>query len=414
MAKRCVNIDWLEVFCMEPVAAPCSPEYYIRQGYEVRVRAYGTPQYEQMFTIYEDNFPLIEIRRKPYSIKPQGGIFEPNACHLRLSNRTCYLADPVNFLRTFLITHRYTFVSLTRIDLCLDFNTFDNGRNPAGFVSDFMTERIAKISQSRLAAHGSDSWEGRVWNSLKWGAPTSIVSTKLYNKSLELQQVKDKFYIRDAWKDAGLDENRDVWRVEFSLKAAAQAQIDKQTGEYIPLSLTSYDTREKLWYQFSVLAQKYFHFKRCVWLRKKSGEQVRQRKDRCPDVPTFQYQQRDGEVYEPIRVLTKQPTPTRTDKLLVKRLQEIAAEATDRDVAAAARRMASYMIFHMRMTQFTAKQKQLEDEAANHFELTNETQPINMKKVRERVQQWESKERALLEMLIKKYHVSSAPASCPF
>lgn len=414
MAKRCVNIDWLEVFCLESIAAPCSPEYYMRQGYEVRVRAYGTPQYEQMFTIYEDNFPLLEIRRKPYSIKSQGGIFEPNACHIRLANRTCYLASPVNFLRSFLITHRYTFVSLTRIDICLDFNTFDNGTNPARFVSSFMKEKIAKINQSRLSAHGTDSWEGRVWNSLKWGAPTSIITTKLYNKSLELNQVKDKFYIRDAWKDAGLNEFADVWRVEFSLKAAAQAQIDKQTGEYVPLSLTSYDTREKLWFQFTVLAQKYFHFKQLIWIRRKSGEQTRQRKDRCPDVVTFRYNQTNGETYEPIRVLTKQPTPTRTDKLLVKRLQEIAATELDRETKRAALKLASYMIYTMRMKQFEHQQHILEQNAGETLEMTPEPTEINMNKVRKRVQEWENRERAMLEMLIKKYHVSSAPANCPF
>ena len=411
--KRCVNIDWLEVYCLESLSQPRDPSYFQRMGYEVRLRSYGTPQYSMMFTIWEDGFPLVEVRRAPYSLKSQGGIFEPNACHIRLANRTCYLPSPVSFLRSFLIAHQYVFVSLTRIDIALDFNLFDNGRDPARFVSDFMRERIMKINQSRLAAHGTDSWEGRVWNSLKWGAPTSIVSTKLYNKSLELAQVHDKFYIRDCWQAAGLDVSADVWRVEFSLKAAAQAQFDKQTGEYVPLSLSSYDSRDKLLYRFAVLAAKYFHFKRAVWVRKSSGEQVRQRKDRCPDETTFLFKDFGGESFEPIRVLTKQHEPTRTDKILIKRLQDIAATTDDRKERNAALTLTSFMIQRMRMRQYAGRQAELENKS-NIIQLERE-QALDMGAVRRRVAEWEDKERRLLEVLMKKYNIrTDVPIDCPF
>lgn len=71
---RCVNIDWLEVFCSEGLLGPRDAEYFIRQGYDVEKRAYGTPQYRQMFTINEGGRPVLEVRRDPYSLKCQGGI----------------------------------------------------------------------------------------------------------------------------------------------------------------------------------------------------------------------------------------------------------------------------------------------------------------------------------------------------
>ena len=106
--ERCINFDWIEVFCIE-LGAPKTPEYFEQRGWrgDVKVRAYGTPQYKQMFTLYNKSFPLIEIRRDPYSIKTLGGIFDPRACHLRLSNRACYLPDPIGFLKSFM--HKYGF-----------------------------------------------------------------------------------------------------------------------------------------------------------------------------------------------------------------------------------------------------------------------------------------------------------------
>ena len=44
--KRCVNIDWLEVYVEEANDRfPCNADYYREHGYSVREREYGTRQY---------------------------------------------------------------------------------------------------------------------------------------------------------------------------------------------------------------------------------------------------------------------------------------------------------------------------------------------------------------------------------
>lgn len=99
----CVNIDWLEVFCKEPII--CNPDYFRAKGYNVEVRAFGTPQYKEMFSICDDRKrPILEIRRNPYSLKSCGGIFDEDDCHIRLANRTCYAPCPIGYLREFLQT----------------------------------------------------------------------------------------------------------------------------------------------------------------------------------------------------------------------------------------------------------------------------------------------------------------------
>ena len=47
---RCINIDWLEVYCFENKAIPRDMEYFKKQGYVVKKRDYGTPQYKEVLT----------------------------------------------------------------------------------------------------------------------------------------------------------------------------------------------------------------------------------------------------------------------------------------------------------------------------------------------------------------------------
>lgn len=363
---RCINIDWLEVFCSEGLLGPRDAEYFIRQGYDVEKRAYGTPQYRQMFTINEGGCPVLEVRRDPYSLKCQGGIFEPNDCHLRLSNRACYQPGIIDWLRRFMLAHGYEYKTLSRIDIALDFLKFDSGMLPNNLLMGYLRNKYSKLNQCNISAHGlecvgnvdlhgRDSWRnGRQWNSVKWGAATSAISTKLYNKSMEMRQVKRKFYIEDCWRRAGLwpkdlvlcDDTKgefpDVWRVEFSIKSAIKGYASLSTGEYMPSSLSMYDAPDKLWTVFCILCSKYFDFRKVEIV---NG--VHKRKDRCTRLPLFDFLSND--VLAPQR-LTSQIEPTRTDKILInhiKRMLDIGVP--EPELIAAIRTLLSYLYRYKRV-----------------------------------------------------------------
>lgn len=351
--NRCCNIDWLEVFVSEPLDSPRDADYYRHLGYVVNVREYGTPQYREMFTIFEGDFPLLEVRRNPYSLRALGGIFQPNDCHIRISNRSCYAERPIDNLRAFLMSNNYSLKGITRIDLCLDFNLFDKGDNPEKVILQYMQGKLAKINQSKIAvvgkeqenifAHGRDSWRGRVWNSISWGAPSSCVKTKLYNKSLELKEVKDKFYIRDCWAAAGLRQDIPVWRVEFSLNSQAKAFVNVADGMIIETKLSSFDTKDKCLLQFHRLAHHYFHFKIVEYDDKGKPK----RKDRCKDKQLI-YLHSEEQNFKPLR-LTQNKEPSRTDKLLLKRLRQIKEnEANPRSVRNAAQEVGMHIGVEMR------------------------------------------------------------------
>lgn len=334
-----MNLDWLEVHALEPFREPRTADYFRRAGFIVHEREYGTRVYKQMFTLEgTDGEPLLEIRREPKSTGVIG-IHQINECHIRLHNRTCYFDNAAALLSEFLSRYDYTFMRISRVDVCYDFVRFDKGDLPQKFVERYLKHKYAKINQGRIHAHGDDEWSGQSWNSLSWGAKKSAVGTKLYNKSLQLQQVKDKPYIRWAWYMAGLVDDPisctttkpdgtkytpDIWRVEFSVTSPVKKwvaiEVDGKPKNYRSLrnTLDVWDTRDKLWHMFASLARHYFHFKKY---------QADVRKDRCEDKVLFDF----GEQTEFYKVEHVPTARTMSDELesLARRLQEYRSHKSD-------------------------------------------------------------------------------------
>lgn len=365
---RCINIDWLEVYALEdPIGYPHDAEYFRRVGFHVEQREYGTPVYHEMFVIYgNDNQPLIEVRRNPKSAvgKQVHGVLDPNACHIRLTNRTCYFQNAVQLMQEFLERYGLHYQRISRIDICLDFETFDYGDKPADFIARYMKGRYSKVNQSNITSHGVDRWNGRVWNSVSWGSKKSMVGTKFYNKTKELAEVRDKPYIRQAWRAAGMvdddmrmvkfcddgtERNVEIWRVEFSIKSSTRNWfiMEDENGrkrkiKSVKNTLQCYDTKDKLWTMFISLADHYFHFK-------KYQEGVL--KYNCPDKPLFRS---DGvqEYYKLENVATIDTPSTMLQRLLT-HIRKYAEETTKPEVFKACLKLEEDIEFRLRTTPMT-------------------------------------------------------------
>lgn len=334
-AVRCANIDWFEVYALEPIDTPCDADYFRKEGIIVHEREYGTRVFQQMFTLEgADGYNFLEIRRAPASSSALDGILPPNAVHIRLVNRACYLDNCVQLLAEFMNRFHYEFRRIRRVDVCYDFIMFDSGDKPADFVRRYMRHKYAKINQARIHAHGEDTWTGSEWNSLKWGAPTSMVSTKIYCKSQELREVKDKPYIRQAWFECGLIDNplnvdKDVWRIEFSIQSernnwyTIEEDGERRNYHSYPNNLEQWNSRFKVWQKFASLVPHYFRFKHY---------QKGVRKDRCKDKILFDFDPGDC-VYELKRVAIDNPRSRDLETLLRKlrqyRLTHTANEIRD-------------------------------------------------------------------------------------
>ena len=289
---------------MEPPGDPHDANYFRRVGLNVAERDYGTRVYKEMFTVYDlRNNPFVEVRRAPYSTG-YAGIHAAEECHLRLVNAACYYDDAAQRLQDFMDTYHYTFNRISRVDICLDFELFDEGDEPAKFLARYLRQVYSKINQGNITAHGADRWNGQVWNSVSWGSPTSAIGTKFYNKTMELYDHASgtfrKPHIRYAWLKCHLIDDfhkclkrqadgwyqPQIWRVEFSIRSSVKnwftIELNGEEKHYqsIRNNLSMYDSRAKLVTLFASLQQHYFHFKHF---------EKGQRKDRCRDKVLFRW-----------------------------------------------------------------------------------------------------------------------------
>lgn len=313
MKLRCVNVDWLEVYaCEDNTKYPCNAEYFRRCGYFVTERDYGTRVFKEMFTIQDSHGDAwIEVRRNPASGSSEFTGLTELSVHLRLVNRKCYQDNPVRDLAEFMIKHDYIFKSLFRIDICYDFKEFDTGDNVARFLMRYIEKKFSKVNQTKVRAIGDDNWGAFAWESISWGAPKSMVSTKIYNKTKELKATGSKKpWIVQAWFQSGLiDDVRnlpDVWRLEFSLRSSIRDWIiiEALQGKHIkkqrvPHRMNMFDGRDMLWQRFEELAYHYFHFRYVEYKkeRNENGERELLRKDLCRDKQLFKFNL-DREFYQ--------------------------------------------------------------------------------------------------------------------
>lgn len=381
MAK-CINLDWLSVYCIEPKGVVMDAEHFEKLGWKVERQPYGTTIYAEKFKLMNEKHVFLEIERNPYSLRQNGGIFERGSCHIRLSNRTCYQYNAIQQLQDFIAKYGYEYKGISRIDLCCDLVKFDNGMSPQKLANDYMADKVWKVHQSKMFAHtcdGDDTWrvrmelgafgketkKGRTWNSLKWGSPKSAISTKLYNKTMELEVNTGKYYIKDAWVKAGLCDLQkvtydyydsktkthevrskmicvekgsaiekqipiedakkiDIWRVEFSISTEGRKWVDICDGRQIKLDLETFALAQNKATTFYACAEWLFDFVRAQWYKNRNGIKTKQRTNRCHKFQLFNTKFLRHN-YKPQRQ-TESEDATRTDKLIMNRLMKRAKD----------------------------------------------------------------------------------------
>lgn len=304
---RAYGIDWLELFVSESPSGDYSPDGFRRRGWSVREREYGTKTMSQMFTLLDDRgCPFVEVRRAPRGVDKVDvqTVYQRGDAYLRLTNAYCYDARPVELMWMFMDREHYTLKKIYRIDLFLDFVRFDSGDIPEKVVRRIVNHTYAKVNQTHRRTSGEDTWTECRDNWISWGAPKSMVSTKIYDKTKELRDTgMKKPYIIENWRRAGLvddivsltkdGESVRVWRLEFSIKGNAKAWIvvgrhENESGQdmRIPHSLECYAHPRGILNAIANLIPFYFKFR--IY---KEGV----RKTRCKEKVLFDFSKDDVE-----------------------------------------------------------------------------------------------------------------------
>lgn len=243
MTNYCISIDWLQVCGYSQNLAYLAhlPETDGRFIYEVATM--GTRTFERVINVFQsyngDRFPLAHVQ-----CFPRSSALRAELCIVKLENRVLYSETAISTLISIMEALHIRYKGITRIDFCYDCNKFLGGLAPERFLQRYIgtpftsPKYLHRKGTRKFSSHMRRYKDGqqRV-EYVRWGSENSNKCCYIYNKSLELKEVKDKPWIRETWRKNGLlhDEDNEVWRAEISIKCDGMNLVNLDTGELFRL-----------------------------------------------------------------------------------------------------------------------------------------------------------------------------------
>lgn len=266
MEKYCISIDWLQICCY------CN---YLNEGeykgslctYNLEIQPIETAMFKKLYSVKRNGLEVATVQYEP---RPKS--LNPKLLLLKLSNRVLYSDKYIYMLYDMISTFHLTYKGITRLDICYDCNYFCNHKSPSKFIQDFVFKEVGKNGyiyrkgSSKFTCHGSKtSTSSSKITSIAFGSNNNKVRQYIYDKTIELQEVKDKPWIREYWKLNGLinDDKNHVWRTEISIKSQGMDILNMSTGELFKLSPKYLEHYNKICDLFFFYADKYMQFFIC-------------------------------------------------------------------------------------------------------------------------------------------------------
>lgn len=309
MSNRTLQVDWLSLYCK---GRPAIVERFDLRFEKVK---FGTQH-------FKDFVRLIDTETNEYigdmQYNPKTPIIPDDAVIMRFENRQLYKEDWQSLVNETVFKMNFDIKNISRIDICADFQSFANKLLPQNLIKGFVENRYLKVGVKKYALQGEQVYSGgHKYAYLRFGKRDSGVAVYLYNKSLEMREVKNKPYIVETWRKAGFREDRDVWRLEFSVDPSKIKIFGKNNDfelELYKLIQHSLMTERQIAELFDTLVEKYFDFR---------INDANTRIDRMERVKLFK-----NIPTETLRVkaVTDHAQSNRMDKILVKKLTNYAKE----------------------------------------------------------------------------------------
>lgn len=313
-----INVDWLQVFCHDSNTGNLGEIYFENSAYEFILLPHGSRHFKELWEVYnEDGDKYAIIQRIPHS-----SIISSDGAIIQLCNRELYRPHYAAEFILFLSAHKFTYKSISRLDVCFDSNILRNRLRHSNFIKKIMNGLVLKNNQNKVQWNFSsiaNVGKPMECNSCSFGSKSSAVSTKMYNKTLEMKEQKNKPYIQENWVCNGLNVNEDVWRIEISIKSDASTTIRTESGEIFRLSADSLKMQQNVEDIFFSYASKYFSFK---------TNTGRANKTRMPEFLIFPDERIT--TLHPVRI-TDCKDSGRSDRIFLKKLLSLQSEFAKAD-----------------------------------------------------------------------------------
>ena len=241
-----MSIDWLMIFGSLTKDISQFSDVQLSDNYEIDIKQYGTRQFKKVveFNDRASGEKFATLCFLPYSVKnaeTPNGIFDENDATLQLSNFFCYQLDGVSQFNKFQQLIGFQFKSITRLDLCIDQEHFDNGLSGKTLLDGYMSGKYVKMGAQKFTAYGRDN-NTKVYECVSFGGGNSRVTSKIYNKTQEMKDKGMKHYIWKKWEQTGFKpSDTTIWRVEVSIKSDGMNVLDKETGEMMKIDYGQLD-----------------------------------------------------------------------------------------------------------------------------------------------------------------------------
>ena len=274
MERYCISVDWLQVCCYSNnLAYLLNNDYYNKVDslpYWLELQPLETRNFARFIRVYtkvgNDWRYCADILAVPRST-----MLNSNIVLVKIHNRFLYSQNYIKLLYNICATFKLSIKGLTRLDLCYDCNSFHGGLKPHKFIKEFVTAEfdspkyIYKVGAKEFRVYGGKSVSSTTkFTGIEFGSGKSSKRCYIYDKTRELEEVKDKPWIRQYWQQNGLisDAKTHVYRAEISIKCDGMDLLNMSTGELFKLSpeyLRSQPAIEKL---FHFYAARMFRFHR--------------------------------------------------------------------------------------------------------------------------------------------------------
>lgn len=305
-----INVDWLQLYCHDGNRLDLGLTYNGISSYEFKLLPYGSRHFKELWKVHDLDGDLYAIIQRI----PHSSIISFDGCIIQLCNRELYKPFFASEFILFLKSHKFEYKSISRLDICFDSNVLHNGLKHSTLIKKIMLGEYLKQNQNKVKwnfASIADVGKPMECNSCSFGSQSSAVSSKMYNKTLEMKEVKKKPYIVESWGFNGLNIEEDVWRIEISIKSDASQTIRTSTGEVFRLMPDSLKQQEMVEDIFFSYAEKYFKFKRNDGTKNKT---------RMKDVQLFPTNR--VMTLRPQRI-TEEKDSTRGDRIFLKKLHSL-------------------------------------------------------------------------------------------
>lgn len=268
-----ISVDWLELYCH--IKNPLEIGEFQVGKFKVEVISKHTRFYSKYASVSVPTGAGAFIEYAEVLFEPNSTILDPRSAHIRVLNEQLYTSTWFKTLSEVLKALNLEYRSVKRVDLAYDCNKFAKGTDPQNLLKGYFLQKILKIGTNRctmqIANMGynletvGEEWERPrtlprpAVTGVSWGSMATGKQHVIYNKSLEMREVKFKPWIVERWNQHGLDPDN-VWRAEIRICNRGKEMMFNDPEHLFSLGISEIADQDRIEELFLAYANQLYRF----------------------------------------------------------------------------------------------------------------------------------------------------------